>query len=320
MTRVQKKDFERTTHRVGKAKTKRNETKVDSVSSRKVVMPNQNIECSGDTVGDALIGLRHYNEKKRLDAIHSLTRNGFRNIQISYLGDIILGVGFCLCDDDALVRSKCASFLLQVISATDKASLAPFIPKITIQIRAGLGHVNASVRLDAINFLHRLVVADALFPEEEAKALIITLNELDGTFITVSDPKTSSMGSRILLWDCIELLLFHLVTLQDSIRGGETFSSEWTVPNILSRVFSPHDKLGPSLAKLVSTLCRMGEDDRVDRLKSLCLHLVISLPNMRNSDNLHELAMAKKPVKSKNRSVFSRLSALMSDQDDPFSD
>lgn len=313
--KVQKKDFVKTTHKVGKAKTKLNETRADSVSSKRVIMPAQNIESTGDIVGEALISLRHYNEKKRLDAIYSLIRNGHRNIPTSYLGDVILGVGFCLCDDDALVRSKCGSFLLQVINTTDRTQLSPFVPKIAIQIRAGLGNVSASVRSDSISFLHRLILSDPIFSEDGAKELIVTLSGLDGTFITVSDGKKSS--ARGILWDSIELLLTHLLGLKSAVRSGSTFAADWTISTILSRVFSAQDKVGPSLQKLLLTFDRLGEDERASRIRTLSEKLGFAINSVAAVTEKQTISAKKKQAPS---SVFSRYSALLASNDDSHSD
>ena len=310
--KVQKKDFVKTTHRVGKSKTKLNETKADSVSSRRVVMPTQNIESTGDAVGEALIGLRHYNEKKRLDAIYALIRFGHRNIPNSYFGDVVIGVGFCLCDEDALVRSKCSAFLLQVLTSSDRALLNPFVPKIAIQIRAGLGNVSASIRSDSIAFLHRLIKTDPIFSEDDSKELIVTLVGLDGTFITVSDGKKSS--SRELLWDCIESLLTHLVELQAAVRSGTIFSADWTISTIFSRVFTPQDKVGPSLRKLLTTFSRLGEEDRAARIRSLAEVAGIPLNQVDSVVTEKPTNLPKK--KTSSSSVFSRYSAFMADDSD----
>jgi hypothetical protein len=307
----QKKDFVKTTHKVGKSKTKLNETKADSVSSKRVVMPSQNLESTGDVIGEALVGLRHYNEKKRLDAMFSLIRAGHREIPISYIGDVLLGVGFCLCDEDAMVRSKCASYLVQVLNVTNKTFVDPFLPKIAILVRAGLGNVSASIRGDSISFLHRLIVSNPLFTADDTKEFIVTLIQIDATFIT--EGKKSSFGSRTSLWDSIELLLGHLCQLQEAVRIGVTFDSEWTVLNILSRVFSPQDKVGPSLRKLFTTLTRLGEDDRAARLSDLAQNIGFSVNEI--TDRPINVTKKKQNSSSGKNSVFSRYSALMVNDD-----
>jgi hypothetical protein len=306
----QKKDFVKTTHKVGKSKTKLNETRADSVSSKRVVMPSQNLESSGDVIGEALMGLRHYNEKKRLDAMYSLIRTGHREIPISYLGDVLLGVGYCLCDEDAMVRNKCASYLVQVLNVTNKSLVDPFLPKIAILIRAGLGNVSASIRGDTISFLHRLILSTPLFTADDTKELIVTLIQLDATFIT--DSKKSTFCSRTTLWDSIELLLDHLRQLQEAVRSGVTFESEWTILNILSRVFSPQDKVEPSLQKFFTTLNRLGEDERAARL-SVTAQGIGYCVNITTEKEMH--VTKKKQKSSGNNSVFSRYSALMADDD-----
>jgi len=323
MKRTTKKDFDKKTHKVGQKKFRSNETKANSVSSRRVVMPTQNIEGSSDVVSEALIGLRHYNEKKRLDAINSLFRFGHQNITDDYLGEVLVSTGYCLCDDDELVRGKCASYLYQMLDELDPVSLQPFYHRACVQIRAGLGHVKAPIRSDTIRFLNRIIHLN-IFEEDEINQFIQTLIELDSTFITAtqSSNRRNSTGGissdiRHTLWDCIEALLSLLIEKKRMMEEGKFESSNWSITNIVNRVFRPAPSIASDVCRFITSLARNGHDDVKERIETVASELgfMMTRTGLDEQESPQPKRVIPSAQKRGGRSVFSKLSILMGGSD-----
>lgn len=312
-----KKDFEKLTRKVGARKSSRNETHVNGVSSKRVVMPVQQLE-SSDSVAEYLTGLRHYNEKKRLDAINALIRTGAGRIQHDRLGEVIVSLGFGLSDEDEAVRKKCGSFLCVILKDLDGTLLGPFYPKICIQIRAALADVSAPIRLDTIEFL-KTVVDLAIFDSSEVTALIKSLVEVNSTLLITQTMRASKKGQpldiRYAVYECSEALLGQIALRRQKIEEGFIDPSQWTISALLQRTFSPPSTLDQDVRKLIQSLELQGEDVAKKRIEKMSIDAgIFEKPSVVQAAAAADTKPAKKEYSS--GSAFSKLSLLMRDNSD----
>ena len=310
-----KKEFVKQTRKVGARKFASNETHANSVQSKRVIMPVQRLG-SDDVIVESLTGLRHYNEKKRLDAINTFIRGGFSGIPEDRLGEVLAALGYCLSDDDEVVRGKCSSFLFSLLNEVDETIMDPFYPKLCIHVRAGLANVNPSVRFDSIQFLHR-IVNFPIFDGANVHELIKSLVELNSTLVTNQVLKSSGKKGvqievRTTLWQCVESLLEQLLEKKNEVEAGYINPSQWTVTAVLNRAFAPPSGVGFDIKKLLVSLDRQGEDavkDRIEELATSCELIARKQPVAFIPLSESKQAKQKKRLNS-GSSAFSKLSML----------
>ena len=318
-----KKDFEKIKHKVGKRKQARNDTETtNGVTTRRVVVPIQNLEY-GNVITEALTGLRHYNDKKRLDAVNSLARLGWNSIPEECLGDIIGSLGYCLSDDEAPVRKKCGSLLVVILTETNSATIKPFFSKVWLHVRSALANVKASIRVDGILFLKELLRIVRICDETEIIELLKALIELNSIILTNELVKRSGDANgkagfsdfRFALWECIEKLVFALINNREEVNQGIIDAASWTVSAIVSREFSPK-RLGISvpLQNFLVSLERNGEDVLLARLHAAAVSAGL-LESAMPARSVDDKPGFKKAAKSRS-SAFSELSRLMNSDSD----
>ena len=311
-----KKDFVKQSRRVGVRKTQSNETKASGVRSRRVVMPVQQLTANNDTITDCLIGLRHYNDKKRLDAVNALLRVGHANIPEERVGEIVTSLGFGISDEDESVRSKCCALLYTLLSEFDESVLEPFYSRICIHIRAALANVKPGIRFDGVQFLHR-VVPFGIFSTGEVVELVKSLVELNSAILPSQSARGSSKGPtqdvRKLIWKSVEGLLEHVVSGREEVEQGYMNPNEWTIGAIVSRTFAQNVSISGDIRKLLTSLTRQGEDATRERIEELALSCEF-LDRPKISEHQEEQARRKK--KASSGSVFSKLSMLTRDDSD----
>ena len=314
---VQKKDFKKRTNKVGSRKIASNETSSSSVRSKRVVMPKQQLEGGDDQISELLIGLRHYNEKKRLDAANGLVRIGASSLPENRFADVLTGLGYCLSDGDDLVRTKASSFLFGLLSCSDGQLLKPFLASICVQIRAALAHVKAPIRLDAVGFLKKSCSLN-LFTVTEIQELLRSLIEVTST-LTVTQSHKSRKGSddaKHIVLSTIEALLNLVVNKKQETEAGYVDSNEWTLSAILTRSFTPTFSIANDIRKLLNYLLRQGEDVARERIEGLAIESGIIEPVLRKPEPVDSRTNStSKPKRKPAGSVFSKLSALMRDSD-----
>ena len=291
-----KKDFSKITHKVGQRKSARNETQPNSVSARRVIVPLQKLEW-GNIVAEALIGLRHYNDKKRIESINCLMRVGAGSISSESLCDVMRSLGYGISDDEAVVRRKCCTFLCQMLSEFDEITLKPFVGGMLLQLRAGLANVKSPIRVDSITCLREILRIVRISESTEIFQLLKSLIEL------------SSITSRSTeLLDCVETLLEHLRDNQDRIDKGLIDSTQWTISAIVERSTAC---TAPPLVKFLLGLQKNGHDEYYERIKSLATAYGLIASSVSLEPETRAI-----PIVKKNASAFSRLSVLMNEDSD----
>lgn len=279
-------------------------------------MPIQQLSSNNDAITDCLTGLRHYNDKKRWDAINGLIRMGHGQIAEERVGDVVSSLGFGLSDEDDTVRTKCSSFLYTLLNELDESILEPFHPRICMHIRAALANVKPGIRFDGVQFLHRVIPSN-IFSTEEVAELIKSLVELNSAILPSQSnrgsQKSGSQDVRKLIWKSVEGLLEHVAARRSDVEQGFMNPTEWTVSAVLSRVFSPHASVSADLRKLLVALTRQGEDamrDRIEELSIECDFFDKSTPNRPQEE------IIKSRKRGATGSVFSKLSLLTREDSD----
>jgi hypothetical protein len=314
-----KKDFEKLTRKVGQRKVSRNHTAENSLRSRRVVMPTQKIE-TNHQLAEYLVGLRHYNEKKRLDAVNGMIRLGPDCVSEEKLGEVIISLGYCLCDIDTAVRNKCSNYLFDILSGLDDSILRPFYPKVFIQLQAALSNVRTEVRSDAVSFLHR-IESFPVFDSIEILQLIKSLIEVNSallsnqTYRVKAGKNGQSSDIRTTVFSCIVGLLESLLEKQKEVDDGYINPSDWTISHLLERAFNSSISIGQDMKKLLVSLEKQGEEvfhAKIEGLANDTGLLIRNLPEAFQPVSKHP--PKKKP--SSSSSAFSKLSQLLRDDSD----
>ena len=312
------KDFTKQSRKVGTRKVQNNETRATGLGSKRVVMPTQQLTAENDQVSEYLVGLRHYNEKKRLDAAHGLIRIGSDSIPESRLSEVLNSLGYCLCDEDDGVRSKCSNFLFTVLCNTDSSIIAPFIANVCIQIRAGLSSVNAAIRLDSVMLVKRLLPLK-IFTPTEIQELLRSLIEIHSTILSMAQSKSkkNQEEARMLVLSAIESLLQLLHWKEKEIEDGLIDPNQWTIASVLVRVFSPSSQASTEVKRLIHLLDRQGDDVYKQRIETLAVQCGLTcISGAKRSDVGSSLVIHKKLGKKPVGSVFSKFSLLTRDDSD----
>lgn len=312
------KDFVKKSRRVGTRKFQRNETSASGLRLKRVVMPNQQLVAGDDQVSELLVGLRHYNEKKRLDAVHGLLRIGSSSVPESRLSEVLNSLGYCLSDEDDVVRCKCGNFLFSVLCNTSSAILAPFLANVCIQLRAGLSSVNPAIRLDSVVLVKRIIPLKVFTPIE-IHEILRSLIEIHSTILSTAQSKAqkNQEEARMLVLSAIESLLQLQLLKGKELEDGLIDPNQWTITSVLGRVFSPTLEASIEVKRLLHLLDRQGDDILKQRFEGLAIQCgLVDVSSAKKSDSGSTLSTKKKLDKKPIGSVFSKLSLLTRDDSD----
>ena len=271
-------------------------------------MPKQRIGGGDGDVTEYLIGLKHYNDKKRLDAINSLLRNGLKSIPANQVGELITGLGYGLSDEDEQVRVKCATFLLVLLNEFDQVVLQPFSQRLFIHIQAGISNVNADIRSSSVQFLGKMSCGEQ-FNEAEIEGLIKGLVELNNTVIPRARSKGNGSDLRQGLCKCMENLIESLQEKREDTERGVIDPSQWTISAIASRARSASSSTGSEIKKFLNSLERQGEDVMVERIKRVAVAAKLISEE-------RQIESRERSTKPKKIGIFSRMSLLLNDDSD----
>jgi hypothetical protein len=97
------------------------------------------------------------------------------------------------------------------------------------------------------------------------------------------------------------------------MEEGDIEQSQWTVANIISRVFHPAPGIGGEIKKFLHSLSRHGADDVKERIQELAKELGLVTPVLEIDAGAAPTSSVKR--KKTGGSVFSKLSMIMSDSD-----
>jgi hypothetical protein len=312
------KDFKKIKRSVGGRKFVRNETLASSVRSKRVSVPTQRIEGASDLVCESLVSLRHYNEKKRLDAINSLIRAGHEAVLDSLLGDVITSLGVLLSDMDGLVRGKGAEHLFRILNNRDIDSVSPFKERIGSLVRAALASVDPGVRNDAILFVKRCIPL-GIYTSTDINGHLRALFDMacDAQLFNSTKATKISEEFRTTLNATIEALLNALIRSRHEIESGAIDAGEWTLSAIFSRTLWPSVGCGPSLARFLSLVHRQGETNLHSHIERLAVQAGILKPVAKRSVKSVNETQPKRTTgrSSAKGGVFSRLLQLERDND-----
>lgn len=312
-----KKDFQKIKHKVGQRKAARNETEPNSVTTKRVVVPLQKFD-SEDIISDALIGLRHYSDKKRIDSVNVLARLGASSIPTGRLSEVINHLGYCISDDDAAMRKKCSTLLCRVLAEIEDEMIGPFLGGIMLHVRAALANVKPSIRVDAIACLKTLLGQVKIADDSEVLSLLRALIDLNSTILTSElvkratgrTDKASSGDFRCMLWECVEELLENLHCNQTRIEEGVIDSCEWTLGSILARNIT-RKSLTEVMDKFLRSLERTDEEGYHERIEAAAFACGLTLQVSSKPSISVARAEGGKKRPQKTKSAFSQLSALM---------
>lgn len=305
------KDFTKQTRKVGRRKVPSNDTASSALESRRIFVPAQKLDIrNDDKLVEYLVGLKHYNNKKRVDAINGLMRSGATSIALNHLSEVLSCLGFGLSDEDEAVRTKCASFLLTVLNELEVAILQPFGNRLFLQLRSCLSNVNPEIRGSSLKFLCKLACG-SIFSQIEISELIKGLVELNKTTV-VSRGRSQTDGeqTRFDICMCIERLIYAMKEKCDVSDVGMIDPLEWTVSSITNRAIAAPSNVGSEISKLILALERQGEEVMLKRIKDAASNShVLS----QEASHVREISQKKmRKHKSLNSGgVFSKLTSIM---------
>ena len=307
------KDFTKQTRKVGRRKAPSNETSASGIASRRIFVPAQKLDNrDDDKIVEYLVGLKHYNSKKRVDAINCLMRSGSASIPFNHLSDALSCLGFGLSDEDEAVRTKCATFLLTVLNELEVAILQPFGNRLFCQLRSCLSNVNHEIRGSSLKFLCRMACG-SIFSQIEISELIKGLVELNKTTVVPRGrSQTEGESTRFNICMCLEKLIYAIKEKCDVSDVGMIDPSEWTVSSITNRAIAIPSNVGSEISKLILALERQGEEVLLKRIKDVASNAHVLSQEL---SQVRELSQ-KKTGKHKSLNsggVFSKLKSLMRD-------
>jgi hypothetical protein len=312
------KDFKKKKHAVGALKLQSNETQKGSLRSKRVKMPTQRLSTNSDQLSEILTGLRHYNEKKRLDAMNSLIRSGHESIADESMGDVVTSMGILLVDIDDLVRSKAANFLFALISNRDRLTVSPFVQGLGSLARAALANVAPNIRNDAVAFIKRCAPL-GLFTSSDTQAYLKSLFEISTTLQSFnSRTSRNTDDQRQLVFSTVEIVLQSLADQKEEIGQGSIDPSHWTMSSIFQSVLWPPAGMSMELNRFMSFLHRQGESATRDRVETLAekAGLLVKADPIATPANGKQSAPKRKPSGRGSGTVFSKLSLLTRDDSD----
>lgn len=306
------KDHKKIKHKVGVRKVARNETNAQSVSSKRIVIPVQTFGPSSDVISDSLIGLRHFNNKKRIDAINALNRMSPSDFGRDKLVSVLVCASYALSDDDPNVRQKCTQLIVRLLSEPDISSIGSISAGVGIHIRSSLSSVNAAVRRDTMLLLEKLLnVAEDIFDEPQLNDLLSTLLQL-GTTIVLNQQYTSE-EDRSVVKRVLQGLFERLHAIRKSLQLGQVRSSQWCVSAILS-VGSNSSTLSVDVSRYLTGLKLSGDLVEFESLLSLTRQLGISLVDSVMHAPLRG-AVKRAKSSSSGGGVFSKMARMMHQED-----
>ena len=278
-------------------------------------MPSQKLEVNKEAITESLVGLKHYNEKKRLDAMHTLIRNGQDAIDESLLSEVFASVGNCLCDEDAIVRTKASTFLFSLLSNRDPNTIRPFMLRLSCQMLAAMGNVKHHIRSDAVAFLRRCLPL-RLFTSIEVRNMLRSLFEISGSMQSINTSKSvkNVEEQRLAVFSAVEDLLETLAEQRQSVEEGLIESTEWTLSAIFARVLWPPRDIDVELRRFLGALARQGDTETKDRMEKLALESGIICRNKIDT-RIQPDERRKKATGRTSGTAFSRLSQLMKGDD-----
>jgi hypothetical protein len=299
------KEFDRIKKKVGRKQVARNETSAGSVSTKRVTVPVQSIGVARDILTEALVGLRHFNDRKRIDSIYAISRLDVGEIGQDKLSSLVLSVGYCLSDTDSLVRQKCGNFLVRFCDDTDSNLIRTLSSSLCIQIRAAVSSVNPEVRNDALVLLERLLDLGEFFDEQSIMSLLKTVIDL-GTAVDSHHRSNGDTSGNVIMRNVINLLQ-HLVEFSAAKEEGIVDSSEWSLASVINRITADEVSIGKDIGRLLNRLIRSGESETYDEVVRLCGRLEIPV----NVSSAVEVKQDN-PRKSKSSGgVFSKLAKFL---------
>jgi hypothetical protein len=280
-------------------------------------MPSQKIESSRAAISDNLVGLKHYNDKKRLDAINWLLRTGQDSIGESMLSEVFTSLGTCISDEDALVRSKASSFLFSLLSNRERNVVCPFVSRLSLQIIAALANVKQPIRHDAVVLLRRFVPF-GLLSASEIRSTLRSLFEVSGSLQSVNTSRTVKNvdEQRQSVYAAVEELLESLCKQRESIEAGSIESNEWNITSIISKVLWPVRDIDLELRRFLNLLSRQGENILREKIEALAFEAgLLTREPAANAKPQNESDRKSRAHSKSSGTVFSKLSLLMRDED-----
>ena len=313
------KDFTKKKRAVGARRLGSNETHKGSLQSRRVKMPTQRLSTNSDQLSEILTGLRHYNEKKRLDSMNSLNRIGHEAIADELLGDVVTSMGILLSDTDDQVRSKAANFLYSLISNRDKLTITPFVQRLGSLARSALANVTSTIRNDAVGFIKRCAPL-GVFSSSDTQGYLKALFEISTTLQSFNSSRSSRSTDeqRQQVFSTVEALLETLAEQKKEIESGSIDPSHWTMSFIFQKVLWPPAGLTVELSRFLNFLHRQGESVIRDRVEELAVEagLMKKAEPAVQPNTSKQTGIKRKPTGRQSGTVFSKLSLLIRDDSD----
>lgn len=298
------KDHRKIKNKVGVRTAARNETSAQSVSSKRIVLPVQSLGPSSDVISDSLIGLRHFNNRKRIDAINALNRLAPIDFGRDKLVSVLVCASYAMSDDDALVRLKCGQLIQRLLGDAAINCIGSIAHGVGLHIRSSLSNVNAAVRRDSMLLLEKLLNLPEVFDEGELNDLLVTLLQL-GTTI-VSNQQFTSEEDRSMVKRVLMSILEKLLAIRMRLEQGSVRSSQWCISSLLA-VNPSCSSLSVDMSRYLAGLKHSGDNAELETILLLARRLEIPV-------NLALLVDPVKTVAKKPKStggVFSKMARLL---------
>lgn len=218
------------------------------VSSKKIVLPDQNLRPSSDPSGEEggdesgewgsrEQAIRHYekqlshvNSKSRVEAVKRLSKQLRQTDSLdmeSNITGVAVKVAQLIADKDEAVRTASRRFLGETLFPRASSGwLSAHMRIVMLHICSGLSHVLQKVRHDALLTLNEGVLP-AVHPESLQQSAADVLKRLDGLLRTSNTIQRNSTGVKTLGNDTLELklILQVLVGLLDRLHAQWVISS-----------------------------------------------------------------------------------------------
>ena len=146
------------------------------IISKRISMPTQSILVSTDELQDIFNRCTHFNAKKRIEAMIDLKKS-LNKISNSTAHQFISIVANAITDDEVGVRKATKEIILQVLSIKNIIALTAYKELLTIAFRAGLTHVEPSIRTDTCVLISLINELDLVLERTGAVELIKILSE-----------------------------------------------------------------------------------------------------------------------------------------------
>jgi hypothetical protein len=194
--------------KLGKPKAKNPSETQTKVTVKRISMPKQSILVSTDELQDIFNRCRHFNAKKRIEAMADL-RKSIESLSNSSMHEFVSILCVCICDDETGVRKA----VKEIVLNNPTLNWSPYKTMITVSFRAGLSHVETAIRTDTATLLSSVPSIGDILDRENSIEIVKILAER----------KSLDLLSMQIIFKILELC---------TIRNSDP--KQWTIKSISS--------------------------------------------------------------------------------------